>query len=220
MKTVIKSIIKYPTRSAIYVTLLIISFTTIITLVNSFIASLMLIDFTEELAINLPDNNMSIIRIELFIVRDTIRASSTSLIPLAALLILLCIFILPFLQYLLSVNRGYETGILRALGMSRSSAFIRLLTENIALLFMSLVVTQITALITQRRFTISLLSLDSAIIGVFSELNTDMTEVLSYNWISSLVVLGLVSIISIITAGLMNIIISNNSPLKLLRDYK
>jgi hypothetical protein len=220
MKFILKSLIKYSSHSLIYMTLLTASFTAITVLINTFLtAQTLIIQITvlRELSFN---HEESLVSLELLRVRDVISMSMSSLIPTAMLIILLCIVVLPFLQYLFSIGRCHEIGILRALGLSRAGAWRRLLIENIVVLSASLAATTLIVLFSYKRFALSLLSIDEIMLETLKEVFADINVPFSFNRSASLYTLGLAIVITIITAGLSNILISGNSPLKLIRRFK
>jgi len=210
MKFILKSLLKSPSHSLIYVTLLTASFTTITVLINTFLTAQTLMT---------PMNVQPFVNHEdLLRVRDSISISMSSLTPTAMLIILLCVLVLPLLQYLFSIGRCYEIGILRALGLSRGRAWLKLFIENTVVLSAALAATALIVLFSYKRFALSLLSIDEKMLEtfVFANINAPF----SFNWSASQYTLGLAAVISIITAGLSNILISRNAPLKLIRSYK
>ena len=70
---------------------------------------------------------------QLFDIASALKSIMPAVLSSSALIIFLCVVLLPFLQYLLSLGRGYETGVLRALGMSKARAWVRLFVENVML---------------------------------------------------------------------------------------
>jgi hypothetical protein len=220
MRFVLKSLSKYPARSMIYAFLLTTSFATTTILINTFLTAQTLLKHFDILPNSFENYEERLAYWELFQIRDAIYVSMSSLIPAAMLIILLCVLILPFLQYLFSIGRGYEIGILRALGMSKVRAWFKLFLENVIILAASLAMTQIIALIFHKLFTLSLLSIDTEMMDTMTETFADISESFSFNWNASLYALGSAVVITFITAGLCNILISSNAPLKLIRNYK
>jgi len=165
---------------------------------------------------------------DLLNIQNAVQVSMSSLMLAAVLLMLLCVLILPFLQYLFSIGRGYETGILRALGMGKGRAWTELFTENLLLAFAALFISQCAALTFHMPFALSLLAVDAEARDMMSEAfeafgNTGSVEyigIFSYNWEAALFSFTLAAIITAITAGFCNMIISSNAPLKLIRNYK
>lgn len=218
MKSALRSIIKYPARNIIYALLLTTAFTTITLLINTYFTGQNLLKLFNEFRASLESQEELFAHRELFGVREVIQSSASSLIPVAALLILLCALVLPFLQYLFSIGRGYEIGILRALGMSKGRAWLKLLIENILLSIAALATTLTIATTTHKRFSVSLLAIDNDAMDLMTETFGDIF--ISFNWQAVYFVFGLVIVITVISAGLSNILISNNAPLKLIRNYK
>jgi len=216
----LRSLIKYPARNIIYALLLITAFTTINLLINTYFTGQNLIRPFNEFSKSFTSFEDAFSHRELFSIQDAIQSSISSLIFVAVLLILLCALILPFLQYLFSIGRGYEIGVLRALGMSKGRAWLKLFIENILLSIAALITTQIITLLIHKRFSLSLLAIDSEAKDVMIKAFGDISELITFNWSATYFAFGLVIIITIITAGLSNILISNNAPLKLIRNFK
>lgn len=220
MKTAFRNLSKYPARNIIYLALLTTSFTTITLLVNTYFTCQNLMKPFNDLQNLFASYNEMFPYRDLLNIQIAIKASMSSLMPVAALLILLCALVLPFLQYLFSVGRGYEIGILRALGMSKGRAWIKLFIENILLSIAALILTLIISLLTHKQFSFSLLAIDSKAKDIMIETFGDINDLLTFNWSAIYYAFGLMAIIMIITAGLSNILVSNNAPLKLIRDFK
>jgi ABC-type antimicrobial peptide transport system permease subunit len=106
------------------------------------------------------------------------------------------------------------------LGLSRGGAWLKLFIENTVVLFASLAATALIVLFSYKRFALSLLSIDEKMLETLKEVFANINAPFSFNWSASQYTLGLAAVISIITAGLSNILISRNAPLKLIRSYK
>jgi len=143
-------------------------------------------------------------------------------IPLIALIVVLSIITLPFVYYLFCVGRGYELGVLRALGLSKLGAWLHLVAENVTLVCMSLIVTFSVSAGIYSRFAHSMLSLNSiedslyAITGETGEI----AQNISINLYALVFILVFALVIIVISLLVQNIIIAKSEPLELIRAYK
>jgi len=222
MKAILLSLSKYPAKNIIYTALLTVAFATVNVLISAYLTGQSTIEVFNQLQNSISYEEYSE-KTDLFNIQSAIQVSMSSLIPLALLLILLCIFVIPFTQYLFSQSRGYEIGILRALGMSKGRAWLKLFSENLTLVIAALFFAQGITLFVSKGLALSLLTIDNeaeqAMISAFSNLPS-FTGVFGFNWTVSLFMLCLAFVLTLITAGLSNTLVSSNAPLKLIRNYK
>lgn len=212
-----KSIYKYPLRNIIYVLLLCTAFTTISLLLYVPYTNLNIQSYLSELLETGVINE--VIHSNLI---GTLAVTVASLLPMYNLILLFCVITLPFVNYIFCIGRGYEIGVLRALGLSKTGAWKRLITENIILVCVSLVITQCITIVLYKKFTRSLLAIDYieesvfSITGDISGLNQNLGVDLR-----ALIYLSVVAfVITVISTGLQGIIIAKNEPMKLIRNYK
>ncbi|MDR2598827.1 MAG: FtsX-like permease family protein [Oscillospiraceae bacterium] len=222
MKAAIQNYLKYPTRTIIYMVLLIISFSVILLLINTYLVSVDILAYINNATgtINLEPDDEPDPRTNLFIISRFIHISSPSLIPSATLLILLCTIILPFVQYLFSISRGTEMGILRALGMSKIRAFIKLFSENVLIIAASFVIANIFALFLHKYFSMTLLLPSGDEELDLSAAIAEINNLFAYKIDAVLVTLYFALAITTISAILCNALMLKNAPLRLLREYK
>ncbi|MDR2532943.1 MAG: FtsX-like permease family protein [Oscillospiraceae bacterium] len=120
---------------------------------------------------------------------------------------------------MLSLGRGYEIGVLRALGMGKGRAWVRLLIENILLMSSALVFSLCAMLIFHKHFAFSLLSIDAETEQILIEtFSTD--NMFRFNWQAFLYTLWAAFTVTLISSALSNVLISNSAPLKLIQKHK
>ncbi len=220
MKGALRSLSKYPARSVFYAALLTIVFTVITLLVNTIFTGMNIIKPFQDFSRSITDYEEMASHADLFEIQNIIQAAMSSLIPIVALTILLCVMVLPFLQYLFSIGRGYEIGVLRALGMSKGKSWRKLFLENTILIVFAIAVTQVIVLLLHEQFALTMLSIDADMTAKMNDAFTEISETLSYHRYSSLFAFGAAAMIILVTAGFCSILISGNAPLKLIREYK
>jgi len=216
---IIKSICKNPLKNAVYVVLLFTAFTPIILLLNTFFMGQGLMRNFEEFRKSFTEFEQYRELSWLFDIQRVIQSNMSSLFAMAVLVILLCILVLPFLQYILSLGRGYEIGVLRALGMGKGRAWVRLLIENILLMSSALILSLCATLIFHKHFAFSLLSIDTETEQILTEtFSTD--NMFGFAWKAYLYALCAAGVVTLISSALSNVLISNSAPLKLIQKHK
>jgi len=156
---------------------------------------------------------------ELFEIRSLTRISMTTLRTTGMLSVILCTVLLPFLQYLLNLGRVYEIGVLRALGMGKARAWVRLFIENIVLMGTGFILAGFVTLAVHRRFALKLLAIDDkerALLLV--KFGADI--IFGYNLKAMLITLYAAAVMTLISSMLLNAVISGTAPLKLIRKSK
>jgi predicted lysophospholipase L1 biosynthesis ABC-type transport system permease subunit len=154
---------------------------------------------------------------ELFIMRDMMQMSVSSLFLMIVLLTLLCMLLIPVVIYLHSTGRGYDAGILRILGMGKAKTWITLVAENIFLSSVVFIVVLGGTISAYRYIMLSVLSIGD----VQRQLLTDAGIVIDiYTYISAgfLAFIGIFLLMSIIIVY--TLLIIKKKPLKLLNEHK
>jgi ABC-type antimicrobial peptide transport system permease subunit len=154
---------------------------------------------------------------QLFDIQNALGSVISSLIASALLLLFLCVLILPFLQYILSLGRGYEIGVLRALGMSKGRAWARLLIENILLTSFALILSLGAAFAFHKPLALSLLGISAESEQVLLE---TFGDVFGLNRQAVLYTFGAAVATTLISSAFSNVLISNSAPLKLIQKHK
>jgi len=214
-------------QNIIYMALLTTAFTVINLLANTFLMGQDIMKPFVTLGNSFSGYEGYVEHGRLLRIQDVVPATMSSSMVSAALIMFLCVLVLPFLQYLFSMGRGYETGILRALGMSKGRAWRWLFLENVILTLAALLATQCIALLCHKKFAFLLLGIDGE---MEMEMKIEMVEAFhgmagvergfGYHPDSALFSLGLAVAVTLATAGFCNILVSNNTPLKLIRDHR
>lgn len=219
MRMIIKSIIKSPLKNAIYVILLTTAFAPIVLLLNTYFISLDIMRNFTLIHQSLSDSMLHSEYGWLFNIEKEIQLSMSSLLSKAVLLSLLCLSVLPFLQYLLSFGHGYEIGVLRALGMGKGRVWVRLFFENILLMVAAIIITLLITLVTYKYFAFSILVIDFETEQILMETfgTNDIFRLTPPAILYALIAAGTVTLISSV---LSNILIANSEPLLLIRKYK
>jgi hypothetical protein len=218
MKSVIRSIYRNPVKNAVYVLLLITAFTPVILQINTYIIGDGIVQRIEEQRYSFADSLGTQVQEYLFELQRLILSSMISLLGNAILFILLCILVLPFLQYLLSLGRGYEIGVLRTLGMGKRRVWMRLQIENLLLMASALVLAICAAIILNKPFAFSLLGIDvSAGKNLLEAFGSDAFVLNPFAILLATIVAAIVTLIS---SALSNVLLSACKPLKLIRKYK
>jgi len=207
MRMIIKGICKNPLKNSTYIVLLIVAFVPIILLLNTYFMGLEIIHSFEA----------TVVSDELLGIQSNVLVTMLSLLLIAALIIFLCVVVLPFLQYLFSLGRGYEIGVLRALGLSRGKAWFRLFLENILLIVAAFVLSICVSLATHKQFAFSLLSISTETEQLLIE---TFGNIFHFHWLSVLYTLYTAAIVTLISSMLSNILISNTAPLKIIQRHK
>jgi ABC-type antimicrobial peptide transport system permease subunit len=136
---------------------------------------------------------------------------------MVAFAVLLCVLLLPFFQYMLSLGHGYEIGVFRALGLSKVKVWVRLFIENILLTGAALMLALCAALFFYRQFAFALLGVDAEteqlLLGYFG-------DIFGFVWQAYLYTVYMAVAVTLISSAFINVLISNNTPLKLLLSYK
>ena len=219
MKLIITSIARNPYKNTVYVLLLLTAFIPMILITNTYFMSVNINEEFVKFRQSYASEYEAITENEsLFEIQSVIKTTATTLLLTAVLLVFLCVALMPFLQYLLSLGRGYDMGVLLALGMQKIRVWLRLLIENIILMFSAFIIAGCVSLIIHKYFAFLLLAIDTAteteLLAVF---NPDMFR---FNPQSIILAFSAAIVITLISSVLCNIIISKNTPLKLMRNYK
>lgn len=186
MRVAIRSISKNLAKNVIYVILLSISFTAITLIVNTFIMGQSIVrgfDIYTSMFERLDD---FIAHSGMLDIQKLMQSSLTSLMLAAILVSLLCILVLPFLQYLFSISRGYEIGVQHALGLGRGEAWARLQLENLTLTVIALIASLCLAPVLSEEVTLRLLAIDADVETLltegFNDKGIDFRGMLGFNW--------------------------------------
>ena len=218
MRPIIRSIIKNPFKNTIYVLLLLTAFIPTIIIINTYLTGTKINDEINTFRQSYANDYEAVIANEkLFEFQSIMQTTISTLMFPAALLVFLSTILLPFVQYLLSLGRGYEIGVLRALGMGKVYAWVRLLIENILLLISAFVLSCGAAIVIHKHFAFLLLSIDN---DTETILYTQFGDIFDLNHRAVLITLCAAAVMTLISSMLCNILISKSAPLKLLRDYK
>jgi hypothetical protein len=131
--------------------------------------------------------------------------------------------ILPFIQYLFIKKRGYEIGVTRALGITKTRAWLRLLVENALLSGAAIILVLTVLLVGNRRLMHFVIGLDNQMERLIIENLGEGVLVRGFGIFSALGILPFVitAILTLFTTSLLMIrIINKNAPLKLIADHK
>jgi hypothetical protein len=225
MKAILRSMSKNKIKNIIYTVLLFTVFSIITLLAN---AILLGISVTERIGVvlrSIPyDINMGheelMERRNISVLHNAVQIPVSSLFIAVLLTVLVCMIILPFIYRLFSLSRGYEIGILRALGLGKAKAWLLLSVENILQTAVALFMAMGLSLNIHTPFAFMLLSIND---GMEAELLgiQGVPEILyGFDGYSAFLVIilsaAMVCVVSAMNLGLIN----RNAPLKLIREYK
>ncbi|MCL2253989.1 MAG: hypothetical protein FWC09_06030 [Lachnospiraceae bacterium] len=220
MKSIFTGISKNSMKNIIYIILLIIAFMPVSLLMNTYFIGQGIVSGFDVLRESYGDNwNLLSQHSWLFNIRVIILSNMTSLVAMVIMQIILSITILPFLQYLFSLSRGYEIGVMRALGLGKGKAWLRLLAENIILTSTALALSLGLTIIFYKSFAFSLLGIDNETKQILdARLDTENmyglnSEALFYAFSTAIAV-------TLVSSALCNVLISNSAPLKLIQKHK
>jgi len=223
MKNVIRSLSKNKIKSVVHAALICIALSVVGLISTTYHVGLRIVTPLTNLSNTIETSEEFDFRKALFESQVAIRAVMSSLIPIFALLILTSFLLLPLLQYIYSINRGYEIGVMRALGLSKIRAWLHLFTESALITGLALVISQIVVLAAHRWFAFALLGIDAELQTTFAEVfsgKLNFDKMFGFSGYAFFITTGLAVVILIIASGFLNITVSRNAPLKLICEYK
>jgi ABC-type antimicrobial peptide transport system permease subunit len=219
MKSIIMGIAKNPLKNALYVILLATAFTPITLFLNTHFMGQEIMQSFNEFHQTITSSEELQEFDQLFEIQRIIQTNAQSLFAISVVVIFLCVVLLPFLQYILSLGRGYEIGVLRTLGLSKGRAWLRLLLENILLIFAALLLSFCSTLVFYKNFAFSLLAIDSRREQILLE-TLDLGNAFAFNWQMFVYTLYVALAVTLFSSALSNVLISNSAPLKLIQKFK
>ncbi|MCL2285387.1 MAG: FtsX-like permease family protein [Firmicutes bacterium] len=153
-------------------------------------------------------------------VQSEIQSAVSSLVVYSAIFILFSILALPFLQYLSSISRGYEIGVMRALGLSKGRAMLQLMSETVLLIGAALVVSLGMGALLDKRAVFFMLDINSEKVRLLRDSLCNFDCLTGMSGTAVLITVGLALIMAITASVFCNGLIAGNEPLKLLKDYR
>jgi hypothetical protein len=225
MRPVLRSLSRNRVKSLLYTALLCAAFMAVILLINTLLLGFTVIERINALLIPYTDAfdisyDAMTERREIALLRNAVEIPLSSLYIAIMLLVLVCITLLPFVYRLFCLSRGYEMGVMRALGLSRARTWLRLSAENILLTGGALLTAYGAALWVHTPFAFLLLSVDDEMEAALTGIPGVSEALYAFNGNAALFAL-LLSAVTILIASVINIsLINRNAPLKLIRDHK
>lgn len=212
-----KSISKNIFKNSVYVLIVTTAFTAINLFFSTILTSSKLQNHCEYLkAENIIDDQM------LLVIISPIQISMASTITTIVMIVVLCVLTFPIITYIFSASRGYEIGVLRALGMSKRNSFKRLVCENVVLMCLSLFLSQSITMLTYKIFIYKLLPLtrmEELLSNFISNMN-GFQKCLSVDFKVFLLVALIALIVTSISSVLNLLVLSRSNPIKLIANYK
>jgi len=219
MNAIIRSLSKKKLEIVVLQMLFICVLVALILLINAIDTGYTLLMLIDNYLLTIATEADFLASIEVVDVRSGIQSSISFVSILALLVIIMCVLILPFIQWLFSLTKGYEIGVLRALGLSRLKAWWKLFLENTLLTGLSCLISACIALLVYKPTTMMLLAFDEDAQSVIASVvySDSVLNIRVYALIGTLILaIGSLLVMSVFNA----VIIAKNAPLKILREHK
>ena len=225
MHTIIRCMYKNRFTNGLYALLLCMAFTAVSLLAGLILGRQRLMSPFAALLNTLPLDSFEAIFAynHIWDIQRMMQSVLSSLIWVAVIIIMLCVFALPLLLFLSGVGRVYELGIMRALGLGKTRAWLHLFTESAVITVMALLVSQVIAWLVYEQFVLTVLGMDAETQYILSNAFIDGRQLTDYIYLQSAAVFaaaGLALVLLCIVSVLCHSLVGRSAPLKLLRDNK
>ena len=225
MRTIMRSMYKNWFTNGLYVLLLCIAFTAISLLAGLFLGRQRLMVPFVALLNTLPLDSFEAIFTynHIWDIQRMIQSVLASLMWVAVIIIMLCIFALPLLPFLSGVGRVYELGVMRALGLGKTRAWLYLFAESAVITVAALLVSQAIAWLTYERFVLAVLGIDAETQSTLSDAFVDGRQITDYIYLQGAAIAAtavLALLLLCIVLVLYHSLVGRSAPLQLMRDNK
>jgi len=211
--------------NGLYVLLLCGAFTAVTLLVGLFLGRQQLMSPFVTLLSTLPIGDFEAIFAynHVWDIQRLMQSTLSSLMWVAIIIILLCIFTPPLLLFLSRLGRVYELGVMRALGLGRIRAWLYLFAESAFITISALLISQVIAWLGYERFVLVVVGIDAEAHAILSDAFIGGQHIAEYIYLQNTAIIatvGLALVILCVVSVLCHSLVGRSEPLKLMRDNK